>query len=506
MLTQGYQVSVEAADAANKAAAAANLQLPFPQLAAALAQRQAIAQGALGGVLGAPDPGALTQTLANLPAVTAPTLPATAADVQTGLQNAKALADLRTATAQALGAGALQMAQLKQQSDQQTLATLQAAQAAHPDIDLTAQITAAATAIQQDQVAINQAILARYQAEAAFFQTLFKNDPLQAAQAGLAAVRQEIAASPYSNIGRVMADIRSGSASAEEYQLGQQYVQGQQAVTDAQNQIADAQAQYAADLAKTSGDALGAARANVSKIQGELSRLAAQGGAGSAAYIALEDQMLSAQSDLRDTQNQIIDAQISYAEALATAAGDPVRAGQLKIQELQTQIAQLRATGATTGNSPQLLGLLGQLAQAQSDQISTFINTAVQQNQNALDLRRIGVGQAINNLEATLKQAAAMGANQTQLDNLQIQINNLIKQTEGQLSWNLGTITVPTLYEARRLEATTGAGSGYQDNRTQAITITVNNAQDNQGAVNTLLDAVGGPSRTGTALPVLSAL
>ena len=91
---------------------------------------------------------------------------------------------------------------------------------------------------------------------------------------------------------------------------------------------------------------------------------------------------------------------------------------------------------------------------------------------------------------------ALADGNQEIIRDLDRQIKGLKDELGADLQFNLPTnLTLPTLYEARRLNQSVGADgrpAGYQDNRVVDINIIVNNGMDVTKMQQVLTDALGG--------------
>lgn len=320
----------------------------------------------------------------------------------------------------------------------------------------------------------------------------------------------------------------------------------------AQAQATEAQGQfaYAAALATARGDTVAAARLQEAGLQAGIDALIASGfDPNSSTIKGLRAQKVALQTQEAQSLQADAQAQYSYYEAVDNAKGLTVEAAKQQANAIQSSIDSLKSQGYSE-SSAQLKTLRAQ----QVTQADAVVQADIADTENsvstALALHKIGYGGAIQQLQAKYAAAKAAGANQKELDAISVQIQQYEQQASGQLNFNIGNITVPSLYAAKRLEGAGGLGydprggtpgglvtstsgspglqskisslqqaevagsansasiagiqqakAAYTDNRQQSIVIQINNAQDNPAALKMLTDAVGAPSRVGASLP-----
>lgn len=286
--------------------------------------------------------------------------------------------------------------------------------------------------------------------------------------------------------------------------------------TQARNQ-ADAlqQAQYAQLEAQDAagGNPIQASRDQLNALNAHLRVLQNSPGDNSVDIANTRAAITQKQTDIanqsRDAADKLQQSQFTLAAATDTAAGDPVKAAQDQLAALQAHLRVLRSTPGD--QSAAINDTQAQIVTATANIADTQISTAEKKISTDVTLHRISLGGAIGQLQALRKQIAAGVHTQAQLDEIDTQIQADEQAASGQLQFNIGNIKLPTLYEAKRLQAVNGssydqgasAGNTIVDSRVQTINITIHDAQDNLGALKMLTDAVGSPSRVGASLPSL---
>jgi hypothetical protein len=88
---------------------------------------------------------------------------------------------------------------------------------------------------------------------------------------------------------------------------------------------------------------------------------------------------------------------------------------------------------------------------------------------------------------------------------LEVEIHNLRKELGQDFQFNLpSNLALPTAYEVRRFNQSTGglsgAGGGYNDNRTISVTVQVATGANPDQIAAAVATVVGEPNRNGTAI------
>ena len=276
---------------------------------------------------------------------------------------------------------------------------------------------------------------------------------------------------------------RDGDIAAQ-YQAQTEIVQAQQEYRDAVLGINNAffdlfAAQHSFNPVSVASAEIAKAQQALATAQGEEARLNAQA------------QLLEAQRQMQQAQFEIFEAQRGLLLAMANAAGDTVEASKIQLGTLQEQLRNLLAQGAQIGD-PEVLNLQAQIATAQAAVRDAKFADRMGDIDFLLQMEKITSQQAIEMLQSMLQIPELT---EEQVRNIQAKIKGLQDELSGDFQFNLPTnLQLPTLYEARRLNQSTG---GYQDNRNVTITINASNGLDLQGAQDLVAEAVSG-TRFGT--------
>jgi hypothetical protein len=210
-------------------------------------------------------------------------------------------------------------------------------------------------------------------------------------------------------------------------------------------------------------------------------------GKGGGAEDAAALQLKQALRQMSEAVQASIEADIQYAITLATIRQDPVGAAQLQVQDAQRKLAA--ATAANKGNA-EIKQLMGERAQAQSNALDTAVQEQTDLTDYMLTMGQITTSQAIERLKVERDKYAA-GTKKWR--DLQLKIHSLEQGAKQDTAFNLpANITLPTLYEARRLNQSTAMGIGYMDNRNIALTFNVNGAQDPAAVSKSIMGALQG--------------
>jgi hypothetical protein len=246
--------------------------------------------------------------------------------------------------------------------------------------------------------------------------------------------------------------------------------------------------------ANAASDPLAAAKATQAGAVADRDAINADSKSTPAQRVSAQTAVVSANAGVVAAQNAAVQAQYDLNIALSNAGGDPVAAAAQNVAKLQAAIGALRAAGSPA-NGQALLSSQAQLVSAQASYVQTQISTAESLIQTDISLHRITIGGAIERL----RQLKQLATNQTEMDQIQLQIQQLESQAGANLGFNISNINLPSLYEVRRLNATP-AGTGYSDNRTISIQLNVNNQLDLSSATDMLAQTVGvSSSRFGVA-------
>ncbi len=281
-------------------------------------------------------------------------------------------------------------------------------------------------------------------------------------------------------------------------------LQGFAALIEAQNQLRDAQRDIETayielvqarinDPVANAAFALALATRAVSLAKGEAARLR-----------ALAEQV-AAERAYRDAVAEVLDSRVELAIAIAQAAGDDVKSAELALQlaqqRLQRAIAEGDGEAAINRARQEVISTQAALRDAQLASQRADIEFA-------LDMGRATVSQAISQLQALLQ---IPGLTEQQTRDILLRIRQLREQLNQDLSFNLPTdLRLPTLYETRRLVQAQEQGTNYQGAQVQSndnriITITLNGGSEEAltQAVETIVQAIDAPPRTGTYVGIL---
>jgi hypothetical protein len=168
---------------------------------------------------------------------------------------------------------------------------------------------------------------------------------------------------------------------------------------------------------------------------------------------------------------------------------------------IQTIKSADQAIGRDYTNDPAYIDAVKSFYDAKEQAASTVAQQTISTSETLVYLGKETASQAIANLTAALPQVQG---DQAATNQILTEIRQLQSTASQNLNFDLpqNLLVNPTLYQAARVNQT-GSG-GYNDNRQVSVVIQVNNPSQNAGAVQALLQAVGGPSTNGTVGPLVS--
>lgn len=242
--------------------------------------------------------------------------------------------------------------------------------------------------------------------------------------------------------------------------------------------------------------------------------LLAQNGLAEDAVAQADAEVKLAEFALKDAQgiDDKLKAQLRLVEAqrLAQKAMQDIRISQLELWQAELEVyeddigsanvaaqiasqllADAQANGAGEAEINRLQASLLQANKAASD---ARIQDALDNYQFLYDTEQITREQFIEYLRST---QALLRPNSDKWRELELTIRRLQNETTGDLQNNIpANLTLPTLYEVRRLRDQTGVSPsggaiGYQDNRNMAVNIYVTNGMNEQQVLSAFSDAVG---------------
>ncbi len=390
-------------------------------------------------------------------------------------------------------------------------------------------------------------------ARASYMKALANRNQLEIAQ-----IDKAEAARKYQEAQALSGDERA----AAEWEALEMDVKANQDIIAAVKNIYDAKVGYLRAVLEFNGDQIGSLEAEAIRIQNDIKDAYAAGDEAGV-YAGLEAQVRN-QEQIRQERGRLRDSAYGLFETVV-AKDDPV--AQLRVQEALAREQLRDAVGVAAKNDAQrnLIDIQRQLNDAMNearysryslrqaeleamDEDAAAAGVAAELARQQLnDAIGRGAGEAeINNLKAAVisaDRAAADALTQEKLDDykflydmgqitksqyinylealkntlqpgtdqfkeLELQLRQLKNDISGDLQANLPTsLTLPTLYEVRRLnqiggsapspgDAGTSASIGYQDNRTQDIQITIGQNMSQDEIVD-ILDRAIGTGRSG---------
>lgn len=336
----------------------------------------------------------------------------------------------------------------------------------------------ALTQLDSAQKQIKSAVETRNQAIFSYYKQVFSDDPLTSARISVSAAKEAVS------------QAKPGTDAF--YQALSQQDAAQKQERDALEANDRAHADYLA--AVVSGDSIRSAEAAQNKAAYDIAHAHSEADKlqALAAKISADRQMQDALNKLYASQSDLLNAQSDY-------VGDTVAVAQRGLQDALKKVSQSEqnlASGA--GGQAEVNQAKAEAQRAAGSQRDAILKKRQDDYDFQYQMGQITKSQYIQYLEGL--KALADG-NQTIIRDLDLKIKGLKDDLGADLQFNLpSNIGLPTLYEARRLNQSVGAsgtGIGYQDNRQVAITVNVNNGMDLQQVQNILSDALGN-TRFGT--------
>lgn len=255
----------------------------------------------------------------------------------------------------------------------------------------------------------------------------------------------------------------------------------------------DARAEFAKAL--VAGDPIKSARL----AQSEAQRKFREATTGAERLRAFADK-IKADQEFSNAVSALYDSQAAVATALAEFRGDKVESSRIAynqavrhLQEIRNKFNQGQASEADVNNAQ------AQVTQAQGQLRDSQLQKQLDDYSFLYDMDKISKGQYIAYLER-LKNLPDL--TEDQLHSIDRQIKGLKAELAQDLQFNVpNEIKLPTLYEARRLNQSSGGygekGSGsYNDNRVITIEVNITDGQSKKDVLNAINDAVAsGPQR-----------
>lgn len=300
------------------------------------------------------------------------------------------------------------------------------------------------------------------------------SDPVSQATAGLAAAQLGIQAAA-----------NQGTAAQNEARAT--YIQAQNAAIAAQQQLIQAQGAVATALAN--GDPLKAAQAALALANEQAATATGPVEAANAlaAQITAKNQIAQAITGMMDAQSQLL-------QAVATGSGDVILAAREAVAQAQNDYNRLIAEGTST-DSAAAKNAYTNIVNAQTNLRNTVLQQSEDNINYLLQTQQISDGNAIARLR-TLLQSSKLTASQQQ--QIKEQIFSIEQSEQQNLQFNLPSIDLPTLYEARRFDQTGGGQGQYNDNRVLNLTITTNSKTPEKEITKAVTKAFTAPARFGT--------
>lgn len=202
--------------------------------------------------------------------------------------------------------------------------------------------------------------------------------------------------------------------------------------------------------------------------------------------------LIRADQGIADAMSAIYESRANLAIALAEAAGDPVKAARIAMDEAKRKLDEAVSQGRGEAEVNQLKGAFAtatenyyKTGRAREEQIIDF----------QLQMGQITTQTAIEQLRLILSRTRE-GTDEYMA--LAQKIRGLEQQAGTDLQFNLpSTLGLPTLYESRRVSQSTMAGIGYQDNRNIVLSVNVNGTQDPMAVANQIMSAFSSATGTG---------
>lgn len=204
---------------------------------------------------------------------------------------------------------------------------------------------------------------------------------------------------------------------------------------------------------------------------------------------------IRADRTLREAIFDVQQSQIDLLIAIADAAGQTIEAAELQIRAIREQLANARSEGL---GDAQINRLKAELVGAEAALRDATLSERRDYYSFLEETGKITQAQLINYLQSLL---AIPDLTQDQIRDIQREIYGLRQQLGQDFQFNLpSNLSLPTLYEVRRLDQSAGIGAGYNDNRTINLTINASTTASADDIANAVVDVMGDPTRSGTAV------
>lgn len=268
----------------------------------------------------------------------------------------------------------------------------------------------------------------------------------------------------------------------------------QAALNQANQQLADASTQQTQAIAGMYAAMFANAPLQAAQYQMQALQAAYANAHSAAEQSQIKGQISQLQQQIAQDTIQLADAQNSITVATLTAKGNPIAAAFAKYQQDLRDIASRetldRSLGVNQNQDTQLQQMIAQSISDNTSYLQTQFSTLQQTAQNELYLGQITATQAIIMLEQGM--AAAKG-NALLVQQYQVAIRQIQNSAGANLNFDLpqNLLIQPTLYQAARVDQL--RGGSYQSTRQVVVNINVNNSSQNPGAVQQLINALGGP-------------
>lgn len=227
-----------------------------------------------------------------------------------------------------------------------------------------------------------------------------------------------------------------------------------------------------------------------------LAQMAVEGARGAAARDQALLQVKQAERAIDDKIEEDAKGAAQLAITLAEVRQDPDQAKRLAADDIRRQLTRAKMLGL---HDDEIRRLTGELANAEMAIIDQSVQSATSLIDYMLEMGQITQSQAIERLKVE-RDKYEVGTQKWR--DLQLRIRAAEKGAQADAQFNLpDSITLPTLYEARRANQSRLMGLGYLDSRTTNLTVNVNGAQNPEAITNQIVGALqaatgGGPTYT----------
>lgn len=263
------------------------------------------------------------------------------------------------------------------------------------------------------------------------------------------------------------AQFQLGSATNEGERISAQIaiVNAQRELRQAVEDIFDSQFELAGAL--VANDPVKAAQVELAKANAAVER--AKNAAERNRALA---QRISAQRQLQDALNDVINSQVDVAIALADVAGNTVESAQLALKLAVQKLRQLQSSGAGQAD---LNRARSDVINAQGAVRDALLSDRQSYFQFLFDMGRITTGQLIEYLQSLLD---IPNLTRQQVRDIQLQIKQLRDELGQDFQFNLpANLALPTAYQVQRVDQS-GSLAAVTDNRQVNIEVSVNSNVD----------------------------